>query len=108
MATINNVGLATGGKQGGPVTIPASLGNATPGTASLTVSAPLLVSIAVTPANPRVTNGQTQQFTATGTYSANSTQNLTSTATWSSSLPAVPTINATPGLATSPPARATA
>ena len=100
IATINNAGLATGVKQGGPVTITASLGNATPGTASLTVSAPLLVSIAVTPANPRVTNGQTQQFTATGTYSDNSTQNLTSTATWSSSLPAVATINANTGLAT--------
>ena len=36
-----------------------------------------LVSIAVTPANPSIAKGTTQQFTATGTYSDSSTQNLT-------------------------------
>lgn len=44
-----------------------------------------LVSIAVTPANPTVANGQTRQMTATGTYSDTSTQDLTTQVTWSSS-----------------------
>ena len=58
-----------------------------------------LVSIAVTPSGPSIPKGLTQQFTATGTYSDESTQNLSSTATWNSATPAVATISAT-GLAT--------
>jgi len=59
---------------------------------------PVLVSITVTPTNPSITTGTTQQFTATGMYSDGSMQNLTSTATWSSSTSGVATINAS-GLA---------
>ena len=58
-----------------------------------------LQSIAVTPANPSIAKGLTQQFTATGTYSDNSTQNLTSQVAWASATPAVATIT-TGGLAT--------
>jgi ABC-type proline/glycine betaine transport system permease subunit len=36
-----------------------------------------LQSIAVTPANPSIAKGRTQQFTATGTFSDNSTQDHT-------------------------------
>ncbi len=61
--------------------------------------APSLTSIAVTPANPTILAGATQQFTAIGTYSDGSTQNLTSQATWVSSSIAVATVNGT-GLAT--------
>ena len=64
-----------------------------------TAPAPTLQSIAVTPANPSIGKGLTQQFTATGTYSDSSTQNLTSQVTWASATPAVATINTT-GLAT--------
>ena len=61
-----------------------------------------LTSIAVTPAAPSIAEGATQQFTATGTLSDNSTVDLTATATWASSDAAVaafetPDIN---GLAT--------
>jgi subtilase family serine protease len=59
-----------------------------------------LVSIAVTPTNPSIAKGLTQQFTATGTYTDASTQDLTGTATWSSSVPALATISTTGGLAT--------
>ena len=59
---------------------------------------PTLTSIAVTPANPTIVTGATQQFTATGTYSDSSTQNITSQVSWNSSTPAVATINAS-GLA---------
>ncbi len=54
---------------------------------------PTLTSIAVTPNNPTISTGATQQFTATGTYSDSSTQNITSQVTWNSSTPAVATIN---------------
>ncbi len=53
-----------------------------------------LTAIAVTPANPAIFTGATQQFTATGTYSDGSTQNITSQATWSSSSSSVATVNA--------------
>src|SRR6202140_5048385 len=75
------------------------------GAGSITITAPAvtLVSIAITPANPSVTIGGTQQFTATGTYSDNSTQILTSTATWTSSATKFATVSntsPTQGLAT--------
>ncbi|HEY4300749.1 MAG TPA: DUF4082 domain-containing protein [Candidatus Didemnitutus sp.] len=58
-----------------------------------------LNSITVTPANPSINTGATQQFTATGTYSDSSTQNLTGQVTWSSSATARATITSA-GLAT--------
>ncbi|MEI6092841.1 MAG: DUF1554 domain-containing protein, partial [bacterium] len=70
------------------------------GTTTLTVTPATLVSIAVTPTNPNVPNGLTQQFTATGTYSDGTTQNITTSVTWSSSNVSVATINLTTGLAT--------
>jgi phage tail sheath protein FI len=48
------------------------------GQTMLAVSSPTLVSLAVTPASPRIPVGATQQFTATGTYSDGSTLDLTS------------------------------
>jgi uncharacterized protein DUF3443/Big-like domain-containing protein len=55
--------------------------------------------IAVTPANPVVSIGNTQQFAAMVTFSNTSTQSLTSSVTWSSSNTRVATVNAS-GLAT--------
>src|SRR5262249_32916549 len=74
-------------------------GSASSPEASATPQQPPLSSIAVTPSNPTVTVGGTQQFTATGTYSDGSTQNLTSQVTWASSNTAAATINSS-GLAT--------
>lgn len=74
------------------------------GSASLTVSAAALVSIAITPQAPTIPLGNTQQFSATGTYTDGSTQVITSTVTWSSSSAAVAIISnaaGTNGLATS-------
>jgi hypothetical protein len=59
----------------------------------LTVTSPVLASVAVTPANSSIAAGDTQQFTATGTYSNGSTQNLTNTATWSSSASAIASVS---------------
>lgn len=89
--SITNAGLATG-RQFGSVTIGAALGSVNAST-GLTVNKNPLVSIVVTPVNPSITVGQTQQFTTTGTYSDASTQDLTKTAHWSSSSSGVATIN---------------
>ncbi len=63
------------------------------------VATPSLQSITVTPANPSVPDGETEQFTAIGTYSDQSTQNLTSQVTWASATSSVATITSG-GLAT--------
>src|SRR6202041_1231443 len=94
---ISAAGLATGAGVG-TSTIKATLG-AVSGSTVLTVTAATLQSIAVTPANPSITKGATQQFTATGTFSDGTTQNLTGTVTWTSGTTSVATINAA-GLAT--------
>jgi uncharacterized protein YjdB len=104
VATISASGLATG-VAGGSATIQAASGSIS-GSTVLTVNAPAptLTSIAVTPANPSIQNGATQQFTATGSYSDSSTQNITSTVTWTSASTNVATISnasGSNGLATS-------
>ena len=89
-------GLATGTTQG-TTTIVASYG-AIYGYAALTVGAPSLQSLTVTPGVAGVDVGSSQQFKATGNYSDGSVQDLTSLSTWSSSNSGVATINAS-GLA---------
>ena len=99
IATISATGLATTLQKAGTTSISAQQGNIT-GKTNLTVTAaPTLVSIAVTPANQSVAAGTPQQFTATGTFSDNSTQNLTNSVTWASSDTTIATISAA-GLAT--------
>lgn len=56
-------------------------------------SSPSLVSIALTPANLITSPGNTQQFTAIGTYSNNSTKELTSSATWTTSNETIATVD---------------
>ncbi len=68
----------------GTVTITATMGTIQ-GSSGLTVTSATLVSIAITPTNPSLANGTTQQLTATGSYTDNSTQNLTAMLSWSSS-----------------------
>src|SRR6185437_9797223 len=58
-----------------------------------------LVSISVSPSGATIQSGSTQQFTATGAFSDNSSQILTSSLTWSSSNTAIATIS-TAGLLT--------
>jgi hypothetical protein len=84
------------------VLISNSAGSVTSSAATLTVNPPpvTLQSIAVSPTNPSINPSQTQQFTATGTYSDGSSKNITTSVTWASSNPAVATIGATTGLAT--------
>jgi trimeric autotransporter adhesin len=106
IATISNAGGSKGratAVAAGSTTIRATLGTIS-GSTTLTVTTATLVSVAITPANPVIATGTTQQFVATGTYSDNSTQNLTVAATWSSSNTSVATISnaaGSNGLATS-------
>ena len=105
VASISNApgskGLASSAGQG-TATITATLG-AVSGSTGLTVTAATLVSIAITPLSPSMTDGSTQQFTATGTYTDNSTQNLSASVTWSSSDASIASVSNAPasnGLAT--------
>jgi hypothetical protein len=97
VATITAGGLATGVGQG-TSNITATLGSVVSPVDQLTVTSPSLVSIAVTPANPAIAKGTTEQFAATGTYSDGSSNDLTASASWSSSNPAVASVTTT-GLA---------
>jgi uncharacterized protein YjdB len=98
IATADSTGLATSVGTG-VTTITATSGSVS-GTASLTITAASLVSIAVTPANSSMAVGTTKQFTATGTFSDTSTQDISASAVWTSSTPAAATINSQ-GLVTS-------
>jgi 6-phosphogluconolactonase (cycloisomerase 2 family) len=67
------------------------------GNDTLTVTAATVVSVAITPANPSITLGKTQQFVATGTFTDKTTQNLTDSVVWNSSMPNVAAIGNTSG-----------
>jgi subtilisin len=96
VATIDSAGLATG-EDAGTTTITAS-SNSISDTAALTVTL-ALKSIEVTPKTATIPKGLTQQYTATGTYSDDSTADITSSVTWASTDTAVATIDSA-GLAT--------
>ena len=91
VATVNGSGLASG-VSAGVATVTATLG-AISGSTTLTVKAVVLQSLAVTPANPSILVGQSQQFAATGTFSDSTVQDLTSSAVWSSGNTSVATIS---------------
>jgi len=97
VATVNNLGLAVAVTAGNTNIFAASNGMMVGG--SLTVAAPSLISIAITPANPTIALSNSQQFTATGTYADRSKQDLTSVAIWNSSKSNVLTLSSS-GLGT--------
>jgi len=106
VATISNAAGSQGQATGvapGTVTITATSSSnplVPPGNTTLTVTAAVLLTIAVTPADPSIALPSTQQFTATGTYSDGTTKNLSARATWASDTHSVATIDKK-GLATS-------
>ena len=100
MLTVNTLTTASPGSY--ILTITGTSGNLTHTiSVSLSVTAipPTLNSIAVTPTSPSILAGTSIQFTATGTYSDNSTQNITASVTWTSSNTSVATISSNSGLA---------
>lgn len=68
----------------GTTTISATFGGIS-GTTLLTATAPVLQSIAVTPANPSALSLTLNRFTATANYSDGTTSDITSQVTWASS-----------------------
>ncbi|MEA3222260.1 MAG: Ig-like domain-containing protein, partial [Thermodesulfobacteriota bacterium] len=97
VATISNAsgsqGYATSVSMGLAIITATDSGTEISGITNLTVTAAMLESIAVTPANPEIPLGNAQQFTATGTYSDSTTQDITTSITWSSSASGVATIS---------------
>ena len=96
--TVSSTGLGTA-VGAGTSTVTASSGSIS-GTASVTVTSAILVSLAIAPVNSTMPDEANKQFTATGTFSDNTTQDMTLFVLWKSSNPAVAIINAS-GLATS-------
>ena len=97
VATVLSPGVATG-ESVGTATITAAFGGKS-GSATLTVTAATLSSIAVTPATATVPMGLTQPFVAIGTYSDGTIVNISSTVLWTSGSPLVATV-VSPGVAT--------
>jgi 6-phosphogluconolactonase (cycloisomerase 2 family) len=91
-ATITTSGLATAVANGASV-ISATLSGVT-GQTSLTVGAPTVVGLQVSPANPTAAAGTTVIFSVLELLSNGSTQPLTGTITWASDTPVTATIPA--------------
>ncbi|WP_063669779.1 beta strand repeat-containing protein [Aliivibrio fischeri] len=83
-ATISDKGIASGVAVGSS-NIEAVLGSTTSNTAVLSVTAAEVVSIQVTPANASIAKGNSQQYTATATYTDDTTANITDSVSWFSS-----------------------
>jgi hypothetical protein len=102
VATVSNGsgtgGVATGMSQG-TTTISAVFAGQT-GTATLNVTNATLTSITVSPSSASIALGSSQQFTAQGKFSDNSTLAITNQVNWTSSNPGVAVIKST-GIANS-------
>ncbi|MHB8090294.1 MAG: Kelch repeat-containing protein [Syntrophales bacterium] len=96
VATVVSPGIATG-LSVGTTMITATSGYAS-ASATLTVTAAPLVSIAVTPPMASIPMGGTQAFIATGTYSDGTTRDISNTVTWTSGTIGVATV-VSPGIA---------
>ena len=83
VATISGSGFASTHSTGS-VTVDATLSKVS-GSGTFTVTDAVLVSMAITPANPAIILGTLNQFTATGTFSDQTTKDITATVAWSSS-----------------------
>jgi trimeric autotransporter adhesin len=104
IATVTNSGLVQGIKAGS-VTISASAGGVKQ-TTTVTVTAPTISFISVSPDGLTLPIGINQQYIATATYTDGTSQDLVSGVTWNSSSTSVATINGS-GLAMTTAAGAT-
>lgn len=95
-----SAGTVTAGTSTGAATISASQDGIT-GTATITVTASPLASIAISPTTTSYALSQgTQQFTATGTLNNGNTLDMTQLVQWTSSNTSVATVNSSTGLVT--------
>jgi uncharacterized protein YjdB len=81
---------------GGSVQISATSGGIT-GSTTLTVNTARVTTIQVTPFNPRLPIGFSQQLTATALLNDGTTRDITTVATWTSASPAMATVSGAPG-----------
>lgn len=98
-ATVSNAGGSKGlvtGISAGTVNVAAAIGEVS-GLTPLTVTDARVTSVAVTPANPTIPLGTTQQFVATATFSDGSTQDLSTQSSWGSTQPTIASISNRPG-----------
>jgi len=93
VAAVSSTGLATS-MLVGTTTVSASAGSTT-GSASLTVNAPVPVSLTIVPGSATIPSGSQLHLGATLFYSDGSSQNVTGTVSWSSSNSAVATVGNT-------------
>jgi uncharacterized protein YjdB len=94
--TVATVGLHTGlatAVANGSSSISANLGTVHASVTLTVGSSVTLVSISISPLSPTVNAGSTQQFTATGKFSDNSTQDITTSVSWNSDTSSVATIS---------------
>jgi uncharacterized protein YjdB len=99
VVTVNNSGVATGAGIG-TSSITATLNGKTSDAVTLTVTAPVIVSLAVTPSSPSVMVGSTVNLFATATYSDGTPVDVTSSASWSSTNTGIATVGLNSGVAT--------
>jgi hypothetical protein len=92
VAAINRNGLATA-RAVGTATITVTLGSVSE-TGTLTVTTPVLTSLAIAPADSSVGLGTNEQLAAMGTFSDGSIKDLSKSVTWTSTKPAVAAIAA--------------
>jgi len=97
VATVTTTGLAVATGPGTAVITARSGG--VQGSTTVTVTAAAIRELQVTPSNATLTEGLTQQLTATAVLADNTNQNVTDQATWTSSAPNVVTVTNT-GLVT--------
>jgi hypothetical protein len=87
IAGVSSVGIATT-KALGSTTINATLGSMS-GTASVTVTPAIIVSLTITPGTYSMIIGNSNQFQAIANYSDGTTRNMTSTVGWSAATPMI-------------------
>jgi len=91
-AVINRQGLVTG-VAAGSVIVTGSINGLASANTSVTVTNATVQTITVTPANPTIALGSSQQFAASGSFSDGSTQDISNVVTWSSSTPTVAVVD---------------
>jgi hypothetical protein len=91
-ATVGSAGLATGVVEGS-AGITASFDGMASNSATLAVTPPVVVLVEITSDGDSIALGETQQYSATATYSNGTTVDVTATASWSSD-EVVATVNA--------------
>ena len=91
-AVVNRLGLVSG-VAAGSVTVTGGVNGVASANTTVTVTNATVQSITVTPVNPTVALGSSQQFAASGLFSDGSTQDISKVATWTSSTPTVAVVN---------------